>query len=524
MKRNTTTETTPDSQQEVSSKRRSASGRNRRRSGLTTIKSLRRWVSPCIALLVVLSTLVAVVGPAAGVGAHTETQPQVQTNDAGHPVKSNASHSAERITISYTLRKAPSKTGQVLVTANITLPSDVSSLHVASPDDATVRRTHGFEHDEGGVLAWEWNGSQRHVSITYLASVNVTSGDDVKSVATGQWALFDWRRVSLEWEYDLTNTGTETEPLEVARVAGQGVAGPNFAYLGPSQTYNRTVNGTTIHLIVPKAAQPASTPQTMLSALAKAERSLQMGAQTEHVDVFIAPPPITVSGLAGGVAQNGHRDILVHQSARLATPDNVLLHEYIHTQQDYTTSDEMKWLVEASAEYYGALLAYQQGLISYEAFHSYVESESYPTAILFDSDTWSSSNVPYFKGMQTLAALDAKIRTLSNGTHSLADVFRHLNHHEGTVTYDVFVTYVSQAAGESLAGWLNKYVKSPATPNVPTTPSLYEPSNARISASSGGDTITSLIQAGLAHAPPVLFVGGIFLLLAGWARRPPTER
>jgi hypothetical protein len=522
MKRNTTTETTPDSQQEVSSKRRSASGRNRRRSGLTTMTSLRRWVSPCIAVLVVLSTLVAVAGPA--VGAATEIQPQVQTNNASHPAKSNSSQSAERINITYTLRKAPSKTGEVLVTANIALPSDVSSLHIAPPDDATVRQTHGFEHDEGGALAWEWNESQRHVSITYLTSVNATSDNDVVSVGTGQWALFDWRTVGLDWEYDRTNNGNETEPIEVARVAEKGVAGPNFAYLGASQTYTRTVNETTIQLIVPKVAQPASTPQTMLSALTKAERSLQMSAQTDHVDVFIAPPPISVSGLAGGIAQNGHRDILVHQSARLATPDNVLLHEYIHTQQDYTTSEEMKWVIEASAEYYAALLAYQQGLISYEEFHSYVESETYPSAILFDSDSWSSSLVPYRKGMGVLAALDAKIRTLSNGTHSLADVFRHLNQHEGTVTYDVFATYVAQAAGESLTGWLDKYVKSPATANVPTTPSLYEPSNTRASVSADGYAINSLIQAGLANAPPVLFVGGILLLLAGWARRPPTER
>src|SRR5699024_5687464 len=140
MKRNTTTETTPDSNQKVSSKR-PASGRTRRRSGLPTTKSLRRWVSLCIALMIVLSTLVATVGPVAA-GASAETQPQTQTNTS-HPVGSNGSYSAEDINISYTLRKAPSETGEVLVTANITLPSDVSSLHISPPDGATVEQTHG---------------------------------------------------------------------------------------------------------------------------------------------------------------------------------------------------------------------------------------------------------------------------------------------------------------------------------------------------------------------------------------------
>jgi hypothetical protein len=83
------------------------------------------------------------------------------------------------------------------------------------------------------------------------------------------------------------------------------------------------------------------------------------------------------------------------------------------------------------------------------------------------------------------------------------------------MTYDVFAAYVSQAAGESLTGWLDKYVKSPATPNVPTTPSLYEPSSVQTSASADGHEINSLIQAGLTNAPPVLFVGGILLLLVG---------
>src|SRR5699024_4300430 len=268
--------------------------------------------------------------------------------------------------ISYTLRKAPSETGEVLVTANITLPSDVSSLHISPPDGATVEQTHGFDHDEGGALEWEWNESQRHVSISYLASVNSTSGDDTKTVETDRWALFDWRSSGLDWEYDRANDRNETEPTEIARVAGQGIAGPNFAYLGASQTYSQTVNGTTIRLVVPKAAQTASKPRTMLSTLTKAERSLQMGSQTDHVDVFVAPSPISISGLSGGVAQNGHHDIMVHQSARLTTPDNSLLHEYIHTKQDFTTGEEMKWLSEASAEYYGAVLAYRQGLISYD--------------------------------------------------------------------------------------------------------------------------------------------------------------
>jgi hypothetical protein len=526
MRQHTTDEATTDSHQEASSKQWSVPGWVHHCSALTTMgfNSRRRWVYPCVGLLLVLSTLVA-IGPAAGASA--EIRPQVQTTDTGEPTdnataRNTTSRSGERINISYTLRHAPNTTGQAIVTANVTLPSSVSSFQVAPPQDATVKRTRGFDHEESGALAWERNGSQRQVSITYLASVNSSSSGDTKSVGTGRWALFDWRTAGLNWEYERTNDGNESEPIEVARVAGQGVAGPNFAYLGAYQSYNQTVDGTTIQLIVPKDAQPASRPQKMLSALTQAERSLQMNAQTKHVDVFVAPPPISVSGLSGGVAQSGHRDILVHQSASLATADNVLLHEYLHTTQEYTTTSEMEWLVEASGEYYGALLAYQQGLVSFDEFHSYAESETYPNSVLTESTSWSSSRVAYTKGMRTLAALDAKIRTASNGTGSLENVFQRLNKHEGTVTYDVFATSVAQVAGESLTGWLDNHVKSSATANVPATASQYDSS--RTSASSDSDEISSLIQAGIANAPPVLLVGGALLLVAGWARRPPTNR
>jgi hypothetical protein len=521
MRQHTTDEPTTDSNQEAASKQWVDPGWIRRCLGLTVMGSnpRYRWVSTCIGLLLVLATLVA-VGPAAG--AATEIRSQVQTNDTDEPVNNTTARPGERINISYTFRNAPNRKGEVLVTANVTLPTDISSFQVAPPEGAIVQRTRGFIHEESGALTWERSGSQRRLSISYLASVNSSSGGDTESVETGHWALFDWRTAGLDWEYERTNNGSESEPIETAHVTGQGVAGPNFAYLGAYQAYNQTVDGTTIQLIVPKSAQPASRPQKMLSELVSAEQSLQMDGQASHVDVFVAPPPIDVSGLSGGVAQSGRRDILVHQSIGLVTPDNVLLHEYLHTTQEYTTTNEMEWLVEASGEYYGAVLAYRQGLVSFEEFHSYVESETYPKAVLSDSESWSSSRVAYIKGMRTLAALDAKIRTTSNGTQSLEDVFQRLNQHAGTVTYNVFATYVAQAAGESLTGWLDRHVQSSATANVPATASQYD-SATRTSTTSTVEEVSRLIQIGIASAPPVLLIGGFLLLVVGWARNPPPD-
>lgn len=476
--------------------------------------NLRRGVSCWIALVVVVGLI---AGPAAGV--QPEPQPQTQTNATGGLAE--APSPTDRVNITYTLDRSPNERGHALVTANVTLPSDVSSFDISLPSAATVQRTQGFERDEPGTMGWEWNGSTRHASITYLASVNATSGGDLEGVATGQWALFDWRTVGIDWESERTDDGTETRPSETARVADQGVAGPNFAYLGPGQTYDRTVDGTTIRLVVPKHAQPANEPQAMLTALAKAERSLQLNARTTHVDVFVAPPPIGVSGRSGGVTRNDRHDMLVHQSKRLATPDNVLLHEYVHSKQRYDTTDEMEWINEGSAEYYGALLAYRQGLVSFETFRDFAVSEAYPESTLADRESWSSSRVAYRKGLRTFTALDATIRSRSNGTRSLEHVFRRLNQHEGEITDDVFATYVAEAAGESLTAWLDEHVESATVANVPTSEARYGQSGSQAADTTTGSVTAAVLRPAIANAPPVLFVGGIVLLLAGWARRPP---
>ncbi len=79
-----------------------------------------------------------------------------------------------------------------------------------------------------------------------------------------------------------------------------------------------------------------------------------------------------------------------------STPDSSFIHEYIF-EQNYTASQEMEWFTEASAEYYAALLAYKQGLISFDDCHGYVENDNYANDVLADSNSWSSEDVPYFK-------------------------------------------------------------------------------------------------------------------------------
>lgn len=470
----------------------------------------------CIVLILISS--IPIVPALADTDRHDSSSDQAKKVVAQEEV----SPADNQLNVTYTLQRAPNVPGHVLVTATVRIPSNVSSLDIDSPPDSKVQRTHGINSDEEGALGWKWDGTTSESSITYLAPVDVTSGEDLRSVATDQWALFDWRTVGLEWEYDRPDGEGKMEPVETARVSGSGVTGPNFVYLGAYETHQRTVEGTNIHLIVPEAAHPADRPQTILTALARTERALNVKAQSRGVTVFVAPEPIQTTGLTGGVTENGRHDLQIHQSAHLSTPDSAFIHEYIHSKQDYTVSQEMEWFTEASAEYYAALFAYEQGLISFGDFHSYAENDNYTNDVLTEPNSWSSENVPYFKGMRVLAALDAEIRAEGDGSRTLEHVLRRMNQHDSEITHSVFTQYVTEAAGTSFEEWLSTYLKSSEAPDVPADASHYGQTQ-NTGWADRPDTVTTAVQTSSTFIPITILIVGLVLLLVGWARDLPTD-
>lgn len=282
------------------------------------------------------------------------------------------------------------------------------------------------------------------------------------------------------------------------------------------------MEGTDIRLIVPEAAHPADRPQTILTALARTERALNVNAQNREVIVFVAPEPIQTTGLSGGVTENGRHDMQIHQSVHLSTPDSSFIHEYIHSKQNYTASQEMKWFTEASAEYYAALFAYEQGLISFGDFHGYAENNNHTNDVLTGPNSWSSERVPYFKGMRVLAALDAEIRAESDGSRTLEQVLHRMNQHEGKITYTVFTQYVTEAAGTSFEEWLSTYLKSAEAPDVSADASHYGHTQST-GLTDRPNTVTTAVQTPSTVIPVMTLIVGLVLLLMGWARDLPTD-
>jgi hypothetical protein len=343
--------------------------------------------------------------------------------------------------------------------------------------------------------------------------VNVDRTDDGtrEAASTGEWALFNWRAADVEWRYERAGDTPSPAVVERAHAAGEGVVGPGYAYLGPSETYSRTVDGETVRLVVPRAAEMEESPRAVLDALTTASDDLRVGARNERLTVFVAPEPIDASGRLSRAEVDGRQDAYVAADEPLDTPDNAWFHEYVHSRQAYETASGMAWFDDASAEYYAAWLAYEGGHASREAFYDYVRTDEDHDAVLTASES-ATDDASYFKGMRVLAALDAEIRAASDGDRTLAAVVRAMNAHEGTVDRTALAGFVADVAGDPRDEWLATYVGTSQAPSVPD----YLPESRETAV---GDDLREM-RDDVETAPltaQFLFVGG--LVLAVWTLR-----
>ncbi|WP_232688238.1 hypothetical protein [Halobacterium zhouii] len=354
----------------------------------------------------------------------------------------------------------------VRVTATFHVPN--ATVRVRLPSNATVLSARNLE-DADGKFDYRLDGPSI-ATLVYTVSVHDPrssyAGQNV--AVTDSWAMF--RRHRVEPEY--ATTSEDWSVTERYADGWSGVAGADIAYWGPHERYDRRVAGQRITLVVPEAVEVS--PDRILDALEASATGLRVGARDDHVTVFVAPDPIRRGGLTSGWETEHAQDLWVHGMSSLSTANDVWVHEYVHTRQNWTATNRMAWFREASAEYYGALFAYRQGRVSFDSFQTYLRNVG-PTgnATIDAPATWRTTDVPYEKGAMVAAALDARIRLASDGERSLQWVIARMNDHEGAVTVADFRRLVEEAAGRSFDDWFERYVNGTALPTMPTKPVAY---------------------------------------------------
>ena len=384
----------------------------------------------------------------------------------------------QRVTLSLT----PDDPGRVRVVYRYEFPSYLGSFRARLDPRTTLVSTDGFARDNGSFV---WDESTTRPTITVDYRVNQTTSntgperqpDDAalerrrlhtaQSTAgllfadTGPWALLAVPRYSADWRYPSDEPAPTLE--QRIRTDGPGVAGTDVAFLGPHTVSERTAHGQQFRLIVPQAADLRPSPAAVLNATSAASDALRVGNRDEQVSLFAAPtgPDWAVRGL-----QTGETDAWVRADEPVTTPGNVWLHEYVHTRQSYTTTDETRWVTEGSADYYAAVLSLQQGLVGFEAFAGTLQrgrADRVEDTVLTRRDSWGTYG-NYHVGALVAGALDRRAREAGGG--SFDRVLAAMNAAGEPFTAADLAATLRELGGESLAAAGDRYTTTTDRPSV----------------------------------------------------------
>ncbi|ELY54905.1 M61 metallopeptidase family protein, partial [Natronolimnohabitans innermongolicus] len=370
------------------------------------------------------------------------------------------------------LRQLPDRPGEFEAEVSVAVPEPLGSLALDLETDADVREADGFESTGDG--RYDWDGETDDPTLRVAISADRTGHDDHGHDGwdgytfhdAGDWGIVQVPTVGVTYQKpESVDIGVD----ETVTVDGPGATGGHIAVFGPVTEHERTVDGDTIRLVVPEAADLREEPDDVLETLADASERLAVGERA--TETFLVAAPSGVDWGPRGI-QYGDADAWIVDDASLEEASNVWLHEYAHTRQRFTDGDvaaDARWLVEAQAEYYAGLLAFEQGLLSFGEFREFLErGERSPHAdgALADPATWRDADTDYVKGPLVYGDLDRQLRLATDGDRTLDDIFRQLNAHDGTVTAATFLEALEDAGGAELRERAERYTQTGATPET----------------------------------------------------------
>ncbi|PSP65993.1 hypothetical protein BRC85_11295 [Halobacteriales archaeon QS_1_69_70] len=363
---------------------------------------------------------------------------------------------AESVDVEHTVGMTE-EAGTVDVTTQVFVPSGTASLRVTIPRETDVYEKRGFTRVDHRT--YEWTRSTDEPSLSYTMAGNVTvdrgNGDRHLFAVTDAWAIVSSPTV------DIRTASSDVAADERYRVEGQGAAGPDVTYLGAHARHVRAADQR-FTLVVPDAADMATTPAAALDSLEQASRRIEFGRRDDEVFVVVAPT--TVEWAATGL-QRGDADMWIRDVQRVDTVRNAWIHEYVHTRQDYEPTAETRWTVEAMAEYYAALVPFEAGRIAYGEFRSKLEdgrSAAYDDVVLAEPATWEPDEGDYVKGALVWAALDRRLHAEADA--SMGDVVATFGDRE--VSQADFLDTIERIGGAEVRSEAREYTETTATPEV----------------------------------------------------------
>ncbi|WP_254521687.1 hypothetical protein [Natrinema caseinilyticum] len=413
------------------------------------------------------------IGSAESIGAHVAS-PSGLTTAVRTPTAAQTGSAPDVLHRTTVLRHRPADPDVFETEMTFRVPDSVRELEITLESGATVESTAGFERT--GERTLEWTGETDEPTVRYTMPADRrgteqqgadSSTDGYTFVDTGDWGVVPVPGVAISLQ--------RTEPVgieETVTVDGPGATGGDIAFFGEVTEYERVVDGGSIRLVVPEVATLRESPDAILAALATARGRLEVGARSEEVFVVAVPNGVDWGQKRG--IQYGRSDAWVVDDATLDDPNPVWLHEYVHVRQRFSSSEtatapETDWLVEAQADYYAGLLAFESGRTDFDDFSGLLErGERSPSAdgVLADRSTWQDRKTDYTKGELVYGEIDRRLRLATDGDRTLEDVFRTLNAQGGPITEADFLGALEDAGGADVRAVAERYTQTAVTPEM----------------------------------------------------------
>mgnify|MGYP006275171861 FL=1 len=436
-----------------------------------------------VALLVALpaASVTGGAAPAAPTDATTSSNSIASapsSNDRGVHVEAAGTGTKDPVIVErITVNRTPDSPGSVRVDVTYDLPDNVVSFSTETTllrsDAVSLAAATGFDRRSDGSFAWDERATAPTLTFTY--DVAATYSQTALGVEGDDWAFVSLPNTYVSWRYRGTPPSFETE----ARTAGPGHASGSYALDGAGSTTSRTVGGVNLTVVVAPDARPGATADAYASLYRVGLRELEPGFEYDASGLFVLPTASVGEDAALGTSTRYSFWVQDEYSA-LDDVENTPAHEFVHTRLGSFGDGTSRWLTEATAEYYGHVLATNTGAGSWSEFREAVtvERDAFRDATLADPATWRDDLVPYEKGALVLAALDAEIAARTGGVRSLEDVlayrFSDDDPYGDLETYENFsAAVVATTNDESMRDWLDRYVGGAETPSVPSEPDAF---------------------------------------------------
>lgn len=372
---------------------------------------------------------------------------------------------SDSIHITQTLHKTPNEPGKIDVTVTANIDLSVTEFYIFLPESGTPVSMDEFERSSTrsrqNRTTYEWDGSSRRASVTYELEVNNTGSGEIGSqtVDTGDWALIDTPYVGWWWQ---TSTSDPVDPTVETNIAGSGALADDFAFLGEYTTRTHQAHNQEFRLIIPDAANLTESPEAIFDNLAYTSDKLRVGDRDPKVTIIVAPTVGNWTGPTSGSASDSA--FWAIDTSPVGTAGDIWIHEYVHTRQNYTTTDDFRWFDEGSAVYYSALYPLQRDQIDWVRFRNYLTRapREEQTAILTESGSGGALS-QYSKGGVVAARGDYELRRATGDEVSLQNIIEQLNAEPEEVSNTDYIEYIDSYTDEETTSSIRAATTTPKT-------------------------------------------------------------